>query len=168
MLLLLIWVDDVWAAYTKGAREKIFIPWLKIYRETFKLKLLGEIKLFVGINITRDRAARTITLSQAEYVKTMVRKFLTEDELKVAESLPAVVYDKAGRETSHSKLLDITNMPIVAKSSEERTQFPFLSACASAMYATSVTRFDWVYQIGAILAIASLCCTPEHACFPTT
>ena len=78
VLLLLVWVDDVWAAYTKGAREKVFLPWYMTYKQTFKLKLLGEVKLFVGINITRDRQARTITLSQAEYVKNMVKKFLTE------------------------------------------------------------------------------------------
>ena len=45
----------------------------------------------------------------------MAEKFLTPEELAVAEPLPAKTFDKAGRVTTYSKLLDASHMPILAK-----------------------------------------------------
>ena len=118
------------------------MPFLKVYKEKFNIKLLGPIKTFVSIDFTRDRAKRTIEMSQARYIGVMVPKHLTEDELARVERYPAKIYDKDGRITDMTKLADVHGEPLLAEKPEDATDRPFLSMVASKMYATQYTRGD--------------------------
>jgi hypothetical protein len=40
--------------------------------QLFEMKDLGEAQFLLGVQIVRDRAARTLTISQGEYVKNVV------------------------------------------------------------------------------------------------
>ena len=137
ILLLLVWVDDVWAAFTRGGRERILMPFAKVYKEKYPIKFLGPIKRFVGIDITRNRDAGTITLSQKEYIKAFVPKFVPAAKLEQAKRLrqPARILDKAERKDSYSSLK-------LASTKSEITPHPYLSALASALYASVMTRVD--------------------------
>ena len=68
MLLLLIWIDDIWVAYTKGSKLTTYDPFISAYKKKYSIKEMGEIKLFIKIAMTRDRIKRTITLSQETYI----------------------------------------------------------------------------------------------------
>ena len=41
----------------------------------YKMKDLGEAQYILGIQITRDRAKRTLSLSQTGYIRNLVQKF---------------------------------------------------------------------------------------------
>ena len=43
--------------------------------EKFEIKDLGELKFVLGIRVMRDRAAKTITLDQEEYLKRTLEKY---------------------------------------------------------------------------------------------
>jgi len=43
--------------------------------KSFKIKDLGEVKIFIGLKITRDRAARTILLDQAYYTHSILESY---------------------------------------------------------------------------------------------
>ena len=89
MLLLLVWVDDIWAAFTKRGREKILIhTFVKASARSpsnpngYPIKLLGPVKKFVGLDVKHNIATNTLTLSNESYLKSMVPKFVTETALK--------------------------------------------------------------------------------------
>ena len=46
-----------------------------ILRKTVEITDLGKAHFFLGIEISRDRAKRTITLSQTKYVKEIMSRF---------------------------------------------------------------------------------------------
>eukprot|EP00955_Chlamydomonas_euryale_P111943 366098-Chlamydomonas_euryale.AAC.3 len=62
-----VYVDDMLNAGDVAAVEAV----TAMLSKAFKFKL-GDAHSFLGIAITRDRQARTITLNQTEYVKTLV------------------------------------------------------------------------------------------------
>jgi hypothetical protein len=64
MILLIIYVDDMMiSASTKAMIASI----REALKEHFELKELGDVKQFLGINITRDRANRRVFLSQGQF-----------------------------------------------------------------------------------------------------
>src|SRR5712664_2548701 len=70
--MLLIYVDDgLIAAKSQHLIDQI----IEDLRSTFGVKDLGEPKKFLGCTITRDRAKKTITLSQQLYVTETLTKF---------------------------------------------------------------------------------------------
>ena len=58
MLLLLIWIDDIWVAYTRGSKRTTYDPFISAYKKKYCIKEMGEIKL-------RDNG---LTLNQAPQV----------------------------------------------------------------------------------------------------
>jgi hypothetical protein len=50
---------------------------------------LGKIQSYLGVNITRDRANRTMEIDQKEYVQTIVERFSMRDANPVYTPLPA-------------------------------------------------------------------------------
>ena len=44
--------------------------------EKFEIEDNGPISSFLGLKVTRDRTARTLTLSQRTYIESIVREFL--------------------------------------------------------------------------------------------
>jgi hypothetical protein len=60
------YVDDILAACNDTA-------WLASFKanlgERFKIKDLGDLSQLLGMHITRDRSARTISLDQSKYLR---------------------------------------------------------------------------------------------------
>ena len=142
MLLLLVWVDDIWAAFTKGGREKILInTFVKAYARSpsnpngYPIKLLGPVKKFVGLDVKHNIATNTLTLSNESYLKSMVPKFVTETELKTKPDMPASVTDKAGRKSSYDGLAVQSDLKLCRRASRSA-----LSALASCLHRISPTE----------------------------
>ncbi len=47
--------------------------------KVFKVKDLGEPKVFLGMKMTRDRETRTMTITQEEYIEKILQRFNLEN-----------------------------------------------------------------------------------------
>jgi hypothetical protein len=74
LLLLFLFVDDMQFAFD-ARDEKEYDAHHAALKERFNITSLGESKFMLGMRITRDRAARTITLDQELYISKALEKF---------------------------------------------------------------------------------------------
>jgi hypothetical protein len=74
LMLLFLFVDDMQLAFDK-ADEREWSEDHEKLRQRFNITDLGESKFMLGMEIKRDRRARTITLNQALYVTKALEKF---------------------------------------------------------------------------------------------
>ena len=140
--IMLVWIDDKWAAFSRGGYEAILVPFLKVYNRRFKsTNTMGDARRFIGIDLLRNRVDRTISLSQERYISTFVPKFVDDIKSKMApktHASPAV----AARPDPYHKLFDIS----LDKTEDDRIEEPYLAAVSSAMYAACMTRGDIAYH----------------------
>ena len=66
----LLYVDDLIVASTNGEEE-----FKKNLEKRFAMKDLGPIKSFLGIEITRNRSAKTLKLCQKKYIESLLNRF---------------------------------------------------------------------------------------------
>jgi hypothetical protein len=79
--LVLIYVDDA-AAASKDIHQ---IEWFKhLLQYFFLIKDLGELRHILGIQVTRNRKARTITLNQTAYIRNILIRFGMQDSAPVS------------------------------------------------------------------------------------
>ena len=45
----------------------------------YEMTDLGEIQSYLGVNITRDRASRTMVINQTDYIESVVERFEMRD-----------------------------------------------------------------------------------------
>ncbi|KAJ3479322.1 hypothetical protein NLI96_g9143 [Meripilus lineatus] len=93
-----------------------------------KISDLGEIKSFVGLKITRDRAARTITISQPHYIDTILARFHMESSHPVSTPLDP-------------------HVKFVAGDTPPDSDIPYQAAIGSLMYAAVATRPDIAFAV---------------------
>lgn len=133
ILIIAIYVDDLILA----SNDLEALNNLKnLLMKNFKMKDLGELKFFLGMEISRDRQAKKIYLSQQRYLKDILRRFgmqdckavvtPLEDGLKLSKELPL------GTE----------------KGEEEPVDGIYRSIIGSLMYAMIATRPDIAYAVG--------------------
>lgn len=68
-MILLVYVDDIIII----SPSKKAISWFKgEYQKRFKCKDLGELKRVLGIEVTRDRENRTLSINQEGYIKKTI------------------------------------------------------------------------------------------------
>ena len=132
LLLVLVWIDDMWASFTRGYYKSVLLPFYNKYKERFPARLFGEPRHFVGLSISRNLADKTISLSQSKYIESMVRKFVPEETLNRTVTLPA---SRLGKTDPYHALLQ----DWLANPDAPVTTKPFLSALMSTMYATCLT-----------------------------
>ncbi|CAM8953748.1 unnamed protein product [Rhodiola kirilowii] len=104
----------------------------------FAMKDLGEVKQILGMRIERDRKARKLHLSQAEYIKKILERFSMQDAKPVKIPL------------GNQITLSIRDSP---KDQEERDYMqktPYASAIGSLMYAMVCTRPDIAHAVGVV------------------
>jgi hypothetical protein len=66
-----LYVDDIPLACNNTAWRVAFTA---LVRSRFDIKDQGELSDIIGMHITRDRAARTISLNQGKYVRELLEK----------------------------------------------------------------------------------------------
>ena len=132
---LLLYVDDMLIA----CKHKEEIEKLKSeLKSEFEMKDLGSASKILGMQVKRDRAAKTLFLTQAGYVKKVLNKFGMVDVKEV--STPLATHFKLSKQQEPSDDADIESMKNV----------PYSSVVGSIMYAMVCTRPDIAYSVGLV------------------
>ena len=100
--------------------------------KSFKMTDLGEASHFLGMEISRDRAARTLSIHQGSYIKTVLDRFGMADCAPL--SIPLAVGTKFP--------------PLAEKESSFMLQYQKL--VGSLMYLMVATRPDLAFAVGAV------------------
>ena len=101
--------------------------------EKFKMTDMGDVSLVLGMQITRDRENRTLTISQEEYTKSILERF-------VMANCKPVGTPGFGSELS-------TKQPeetLLRKEETERYQ----AITGSVMYLAQILKYDIMYSLG--------------------
>jgi len=107
----------------------------------FAMKDLGEAKVILGLEITRDKALGTLNLSQGKYAGQVLEKF------GMAECNPIVTPLEVGLQ--------------LVKADESDDALPYHEAVGSLMYLMVETRPDLAFAIGKLSRFVS-CYGKEH------
>lgn len=142
-IMALVWTDDVHFAYSKSARERYEMFLSDVYGKRWNFQRKGPVKRFVGIDISRNRAAGTITLSMESYITGVHKRFVQTGHVpraapfKSAEALKNIGTASDDVERSLMK------------------EKPFLAAVASCIWVYSMLRADISFVLNAL-------CTTMH------
>ena len=99
---------------------------------------LGPIHWLLGIKVTRDRGARTISLSQESYIDTIIRRFNLDDAKPIPTPIiPTITY------STKDAPADKTEAARMAK-------VPYREAIGSLMYAAVATRPDISFAVSTL------------------
>ena len=130
--ILAIHVDDICAAassMTEMVKLKAQLG------QFFNLVDLGELKWLLGIAITRNCPARTISLCQGAYIESIMKHLQLKDAHPVTTPLdPHVILLKDLGPTSDEEKLSMKKIP-------------YLTAIGSIMYAATATRPDVTFAV---------------------
>ncbi len=76
VLIVLLWVDDLIIC---GNSASEIADFKMAISKRFKMKDLGALSYILGMEITRDRAARTLEITQKAHVEKMLQRFQMEE-----------------------------------------------------------------------------------------
>jgi hypothetical protein len=134
VMYLLVYVDDLLLVTNDTAQLAATKAALS---SRFDMKDMGEAHFILGVQIRRDRAKRQLYLSQAEYIRTVLKRFRMEDCQSAASPMATGV-----------KLLKTD--PADATSTADMASVPYASAVGALMYAALATRPDIAYAVTAL------------------
>jgi hypothetical protein len=135
ILILAVHVDD--CAMT-GSSAKLICLYKRKLNEQYALTDLGPIHWLLGIKISRNRAARTISLSQTAYIESIINRFnLTDAKSVTTPMIPGAVYSK---QDTPSDPAEAAQMKAV----------PYREAIGSLMYASVATRPDITFAVSTL------------------
>ena len=130
-LVLSVSVDDLGITGTKD-----LTGWFKKeISKHFDMTDLGPLRWILGIEVVRDRAKRTISLSQRAYIETIIARFNLE------EAKPVVTPLEPGM------TLSVLQCPSTPRQFEQMRDVPYREAIGSLMYAALGTRPDISYAV---------------------
>ena len=76
MLVVVLWVDDLIIC---GSSSKDIEKFKRAIMQRFNMKDLGALSWILGMEIKRDREARILGVTQANYIETMLKRFGLEE-----------------------------------------------------------------------------------------
>jgi hypothetical protein len=133
--ILAIHVDD---CLITGSLPELILDYKHKLNEHYSLTNLGPVHWLLGIKITRDHVARTISLSQISYIDVILSCFFLSDAKPVASPIsPGTVLSKADTPT------DTTKMTHMSKT-------PYHKAVGSLMYAAIATHPNITFAVSAL------------------
>ncbi|TFY77263.1 hypothetical protein EWM64_g6750 [Hericium alpestre] len=132
IIILAIHVDD--CAMT-GSSPKLLKDFKEKLNEQYALTDLGPIHWLLGIKVIRDRAARTISLSQTSYIDAILTSFNFTDAKPLA--MPMTPGLALSKDDCPETPADIARMKRV----------PYREAIGSLMYASVATRPDISFAV---------------------
>ena len=136
-----VFVDDIAAVGTRESTQWFADGLLK----RFKAKNLGDMKLFLGLEIVRDRERGTILVHHSEYTNKMLTRF------DMAECKPTPTPLAA-------EVLEEDTSPITDEEAEVIKDMPWLQALGCLNYLVQCTRPDIAT---AVSSIAKFCAKPR-------
>jgi len=135
-VIVLVYGDDL----VLGAAHLEDIPWIKgALSKAFEMTDLDQLKVFLGLEITRDRSQRQLTIHQQRYIDRILDRYGMNDARPIATPLDPHTKRLAGTKTDGEDN-QIKSVPIEA----------YQSAVGSLMYAMLGTRPDIAYAIGLV------------------
>ena len=140
----IVHVDDMLVA----GRSKLQLASFKVaFGKRFAIKDLGEARYYLGMDIVRDRAARTIKLSQRQYTADVLEQFGMD--LSAPVSTPML---------EGEKLLRASNTTVEQRLLTNALAAVYRSLVGSLMYLANCTRPDIALAVG---------CLARHMATPT-
>jgi hypothetical protein len=106
--------------------------------EFFKITDLGELNWLLGLKVTRDRVARTLTLSQRAYVDTIINHF------SLGEAKSAQTPMEPGT------MLSVDQSQAMFSGQNAMRNIPYQHAIGSLMYAAMSTRPDIAFTVATL------------------
>ena len=132
----MVYVDDIVLA----AAEKKDIGWIKnCLARAFEMTDWGELSTFLGLEISRDRSQRLLTLSQHQYIDRILVRHGMQDARPSLTPLD-----------SNTRLSATTETNSTSKENMEVSLELYQSAVDSLMYAMLGTRPDLAYAVGLV------------------
>jgi transposase InsO family protein len=125
-----VFVDDITLASKSSEALDKFVVELATH---FKLRDLGPTSLLLGVEITRNRAKRTIHLSQTQYILNKLKEF------DMADCKPV------GTPMLPGLKLSTEQCPKSPEEKEEMKNIPYINAVGSLLYLALLTRPDIAY-----------------------
>ena len=105
----------------------------------FSITDLGELEYYLGIQVKRDRTARTISLRQTKYIDEILERFnLVDSYPNPIPALPKTYFPKA------------STIPISEEESARLARTPYRQAVGSLLYVMVCTRPDIAYAVQAV------------------
>ena len=134
-IILLLYVDDMLIV----GQDVAMIRKLKSdLSKSFDMKDLGPAKQILGMEITRDRKAKKLWLSQERYVERVLERFNMKEAKPVSSPL--------SNQFQLSRRLCPTNQ----EEKDKMAGIPYSSAVGSLMYAMVCTRPDIAHAVGVV------------------
>jgi len=130
-----VYVDDLTIA---AANVDTLARFKTEMSKRYEMKDLGELHFILGLQVKRDRSARTLHLSQKQYINTVLERF-----------------DMLGCKPAKSPLRSKTVMSLREEGEEKAHQARYLAAVGSLMDAMLGTRPDLAYPVGLLGRFAS-------------
>jgi hypothetical protein len=125
ILIVLLWVDDLIICGSSAADIGEF---KKAISTRFNMKDLGALSYILGMEITRDRGARTLEITQKAYIEKMLQRFKMEECKPVGTPAEGAL----------------------SRNKEAGPNREFMSMVGSLLYAAMVTRPDIAYAVQAL------------------
>jgi hypothetical protein len=135
-----MFVDDITLAFK--SKEKI-AEIKGLLAQCFKLRDLGPTLFLLGVQIDRERSARTLHLSQRQYTLDLLDRFGFADCSPV--STPLVPGSR----------LDMSQCPQTPEDDEFMRDKPYVSAVGALMYLAIATRPDIAHAVGVLCRFMS-------------
>jgi hypothetical protein len=133
--ILAIHVDD---CLITGSSPDLIADYKQKLNARYSLTNLGPVHWLLGIKITRDRDARTISLSQTSYIDTILTCFSLSDAKPLASPIsPGVTLSK-------------DNVPSNDTKAAHMKKIPYREAIGSLMYAAVANRPDISFAVSAL------------------
>jgi hypothetical protein len=120
-----IYVDDLPLACNN---TQWFVEFKRTLGQRFKIKDLGDLKNLLGMHITRDRVARTVSINQSQYISDML------DKHGMTDCSPSIL------PMDHGFLSGIAATPLAPLIGHARDVYP--SLLGSLQYAAIYSRPD--------------------------
>lgn len=135
LLVVILYVDDLIIL----SNTMVKLDWLKKKLEKeFEMSDLGELHYCLGVEFTRNRVSKTITLSQSKYIEEVLKRFNMQDCKPIGTPLEA-----------NLKLMKLTDEEY-AEVEHQMQGIPYKAAVGSLMYAMVGTRMDLAFAVSVV------------------
>ena len=140
-VILAVYVDDLLIF----GNDSMFITSFKsALCNQFSTKDLGQVSDILGMTVTRDRAKRTISLKQTNYIRKLASQYgFNPDEVKSNTSVPM---SKATWNTA----VDMTNPLAADVKTSADAEFPYQSLLGGILYTNVCCRPDISFAVSAL------------------
>ena len=135
IVIVIIYVDDL--IILASDMTKLMEFKAKLEKE-FDMSDLGELHFFLGVQIERNRAARTLTMHQRSYIEGVLSRFGMEECKPLATPLDV------------KAILVKPSQEELEEFSQEMDGVPYKAAVGSLMYAMVATRADLAFAVSVV------------------